>query len=179
MRAELYWITDTPHGRLAIMPRPRAGDWLADEIASWKTQGVDVVVSLLEDHEVTELGLERERQLTEEIGLEFVRFPIVDRSVPASADDFLSFTNRLHHHLFDNCGVAVHCRMGIGRSSLVAASLLVKSGISATDAYAAIARDRGIEVPDTNAQIEWVNQMTDRLRDGTVASEHGEEQEPQ
>jgi hypothetical protein len=33
MRSKIHWI-DLPTGfRLAIMPRPRAGDWLVGEIA--------------------------------------------------------------------------------------------------------------------------------------------------
>jgi hypothetical protein len=33
---------------LAIMARPRAGDWLDGEIAGWRAQGIGVIVSLLE-----------------------------------------------------------------------------------------------------------------------------------
>src|SRR5262249_61758505 len=51
VRAELYPIADCPTGRLAIMPRPRAGDWLDDEAASWRRHGLGLVVSLLEDAE--------------------------------------------------------------------------------------------------------------------------------
>jgi hypothetical protein len=43
MRTELYWIERPWRGRLAIMPRPRGGDWLDDEIQSWRRSGVDVV----------------------------------------------------------------------------------------------------------------------------------------
>ena len=39
------------------MPRPRAGDWLNDEIAGWRSEGIDVVVSLLEADEIADLGL--------------------------------------------------------------------------------------------------------------------------
>ena len=84
MRAELYPIVDCPVGRLAIMPRPRAGDWLEDEARSWRRQGLDVVVSLLEDAEVAELGLADEARACEHAGLRFIRFPVPDRGVPAS-----------------------------------------------------------------------------------------------
>ena len=57
MRAELYWIEGPWPGRLAIVPRPRGGEWLEDEIRSWKQAGVNVVVSLLTNDEITELGL--------------------------------------------------------------------------------------------------------------------------
>jgi hypothetical protein len=45
---------------MAIMARPRAGDWLESEVDEWKAAGIDVVVSLLERDEVVELGLQRE-----------------------------------------------------------------------------------------------------------------------
>src|SRR5438445_5914218 len=47
MRTELFWIKGPWPGRLAIMPRPRDGDWLENEIQSWRRSGVDVVFSLL------------------------------------------------------------------------------------------------------------------------------------
>ena len=43
-------------GRLAIMARPRAGEWLGDEISGWRAEGIDTVISLLEQEEVSELG---------------------------------------------------------------------------------------------------------------------------
>lgn len=169
MRAELYWITDAPHGRLATMPRPRAGDWLADEMASLQSLGVDAVVSLLTDDEIAELDLQHEPLICQDIGLAYVSFPINDRDVPTSVDDFLAFTNQLHDYLSDDCGVAIHCRMGIGRSSLVAACLLVKSGLSVTTAFASISRARGLDVPDTSVQIEWVQSIAGPLQNGTTA----------
>lgn len=45
-----------------------------------------------------------------------------------SVADFLLLVDRLYAYLSSDQGVAVHCRMGIGRSSVVAACLLVKSG---------------------------------------------------
>src|SRR5262249_34405373 len=57
MRPSIYWLDLPEAGRLAIMPRPRAGDWLLDEIACWKREAINVVVSLLEQHEVDDLEL--------------------------------------------------------------------------------------------------------------------------
>ena len=55
MNVDMYWINDLALGRLAIVRRPRSGDWLADEISAWKATGLTDVVSLLEDHEIREL----------------------------------------------------------------------------------------------------------------------------
>jgi hypothetical protein len=48
---------------MAIMARPRADDWLDNEVAEWKAGGLEMVVSLLEPEEVFELGLLREAEL--------------------------------------------------------------------------------------------------------------------
>ncbi len=94
----------------------------------------------------------------------FVSYPIADRKVPTSSDEFFRVVARLGDYLADDRGVAIHCRMGIGRSSLVAACLLVMSGRSARQAFESISRVRGIDVPDTVDQIEWVESMTEQLR---------------
>jgi len=166
MNAELYWIEGVRSGRLAIMPRPRAGDWLADELASWQRAGVDVLVSLLRADETEELGLNDEQSLADELGMAFISFPITDRGVPDSADDFLDLANRLENELRRGRGVGIHCRMGIGRSSLLAACLLVKSGDSPATAFEAISRARGLDVPDTQEQIAWLDSFQEKLNTG-------------
>src|SRR5438046_543366 len=59
MRAEIFWLDRTPAaaGRLAVLPRPRGGDWLEDEVRSLRAAGVDTLVCLLTKEEVTELDL--------------------------------------------------------------------------------------------------------------------------
>ena len=47
MRKELYWLEESWPGKLAVAPRPRGGDWLTDDIASWKRAKVNSVLSLL------------------------------------------------------------------------------------------------------------------------------------
>src|SRR2546423_11069323 len=99
MRTELYWIAGPYPGRLAIMPRPRSGDWLEDEIQAWRRSGVDVVVSLLTREEQTELTLLDEEALCRANGIEFVSFPIVDRGVPSSSEAFSEQLTRLAEQL--------------------------------------------------------------------------------
>ncbi len=60
MDKEVFWITGPWPGRLAIALRPRGGDWLSDEIRSWRDMGLNVVVSLLTPNEILELELDQE-----------------------------------------------------------------------------------------------------------------------
>src|SRR5262245_18959672 len=121
MRAEIFWIEGLGRGRLAVLPRPRGGDWLEDEVRSLRACGVDVLVSLLTREEVGELDLVDEAGCCAACGIELVSFPFADRGVPASASDALGLVRRLAALLAGGKAVAIHCRQGVGRSSLVAA----------------------------------------------------------
>ena len=95
MKAELFWISDVPSGRLAVMPRPRGGDWLADELRSLRQAGVDVLVSLLTTEEIAQFELKDEPRSCRVEQIEFLSFPIADRSVPQSANQTLDIVRLL------------------------------------------------------------------------------------
>ena len=157
MRPDVYWIDGVPCGRLAIMARPRAGDWLADEILGWRNAGINVVVSLLELHEVHELGLSREAELCLDHAIEFVAFPMPDRGVPDARQAASELARRLVEQIRVGKAVAIHCRAGIGRSALIAAYVLGLMGIESGAAFKFIGEARGVVVPDTKQQREWVH----------------------
>lgn len=156
MKAQVYWVPGPWPGRLGILPRPRGGDWLADEIQSWRAAGLDVVVSLLTPDEAAELDLRQEAELAREEGIEFHSFPIPDYGVPPTRADLSRLVHRLDAALAAGKNVAVHCRQGIGRSSVVIASLLVSAGDEPDEAFRRIEEARGRPVPDTAEQREWV-----------------------
>lgn len=159
MRTEFYWIAKTWPGKLAIFPRPRGGDWLADEVQDWVEAGLQVIVSLLTAEEVAELGLPQEAELCQSHGLEFISFPIVDRSVPTSRAEALRLVRGLAELLKEGKNVGIHCRQGIGRASLVAACTLIQTGVSADAAFALIGETRGLAVPETAEQEGWVKEF--------------------
>jgi Dual specificity phosphatase, catalytic domain len=127
------------------------------EIVAWKNEGIDLVLSLLEDDEVAELGISGEQHACQDQGIEFVSFPIADRDVPRSSAETERIARRLSDELLNGKGVAIHCRAGIGRSSLIAACVLVLNGYEANSALEAISKARGLEVPDTEAQRLWAS----------------------
>jgi hypothetical protein len=156
MRTELFRIEGPWSGRLAIMPRPRGGDWLEEEIQAWRRSGVDVVVILLTPDERAEFDLIDEESLCRANGIDFVSFPIVDRGIPTSMELFSDLITTLAEQLSNGKNVAVHCRQGIGRAGLVAVCLLIFSGVGQGAALTRVGAARGCAVPETPDQRRWI-----------------------
>jgi len=156
MKPSIYWIPGPWAGSLAILARPRGNDWLGDEVDGWHEAGVQVVVSLLTQTEASELGLEDEPRLVDASRLRFISFPIEDYGVPSSAKAVRALVDELEGLLDQGHNVGIHCRAGIGRSSLVAACLLVNRGQDVNASFQRITNSRGVAVPDTIAQRDWV-----------------------
>lgn len=156
---EIYPIPTSAPVRIAVMPRPHGSGRLEDEIRTLRSAGVEVLVCLLTDEEVEELGLEGEQARSEANGIDYIAFPIPDREVPEPGPATEQFINQLAGILKSGKYVAIHCRMGIGRSALVAACALVVLGESVDAAFEEIFEARGWPVPDTEEQRAWVEQF--------------------
>jgi protein-tyrosine phosphatase len=157
MQPTLYEIERIGSGRLAVMGRPRAGDWASDEFAGLARLGVTEIISLLESSEARELGLAEEPAFCATAGIRFHSFPITDRGVPASPEDLSRLACQLYHLCAGGSFAAIHCRAGIGRSGLVGAAVLLHGGLTVASALSAISKARGVLVPDTTAQSDWLS----------------------
>jgi protein-tyrosine phosphatase len=164
MLSELFWIEGPWRGRLAISARPRGGDWLEDEVRSWRAAGVQAVLSLLTSEEVEELDLTRESAVCEENEIRFHQLPIVDRCVPTSDRDAEAVIRRIQDELESGINVNVHCRQGIGRSAIIAAALLMEAGVPPERAIERIAKARHVPVPETAGQRAWIDQFAASLK---------------
>lgn len=155
MIPDVYWIRDVEPLRLAMMARPRGGEWLEDEIAGWRRMGIESVVSLLHPYEAKELDIVEEESICTTHGICYRSFPIRDRGTPESVQAFLALADEIAASVKVGASIAVHCRAGIGRSGLLAGSILLRLGIPASRVFEVLSRARGLAVPDTPAQIEW------------------------
>ena len=136
-------------GRLTFGPRPRSPAEVAD---------VDLLINLLTDAEMQELGLD---------WLASRRLPICDRECPpnralldhilAEAEACLRGGGRVH----------IHCRAGIGRAGLVTACLVSRLD-GGSHLWERLSRARGVDCPDTEEQRAWVEDY--RLSRGGAAS---------
>jgi protein-tyrosine phosphatase len=159
----VFWINPGANGRLAIVPRPRGNEWLAEDLAAIRRDGIDILVSLLTQAEAEELGLARERALCEKTGIEFRSFPIPDRCVPDSYRQMQELADALATERFHGKNIGAHCRACIGRASLLLAAVLCVEGLSPERAFCLISKGRGMQVPDTPEQVEWLTGFASAL----------------
>ncbi|MGD0737245.1 MAG: hypothetical protein ABR976_19095 [Terracidiphilus sp.] len=160
---DIFWIKGEPPAPLAIVLRPRGGDWLENELLRMKNAGIQTVVSLLEKHEAAFLELSEEARAARKAGLYFLSFPIPDTQIPSDPAAFETFIKYLANRLRIGEHIGVHCRGSIGRSTVTAACALIHLGWSPRAALFAIAEARGCAVPDTQEQENWILNYQSRI----------------
>ena len=162
--ARIFWVDRNGPGRVGVMPCPRGGAFLEEELRAWREDGCDVLVSLQESDEAESLGLSREGEVAREIGMEFVHHPIPDFGIPESRDSALDLARMLAGKVREGRSIAVHCRAGVGRAPSIAACVLIRLGETGEHALDLISAARGFRVPETAGQRAWVLGSEDRLR---------------
>jgi hypothetical protein len=150
MRPTLYNVALDGSGQLSTMARPEGGEWLAGQLSALHDDGVDILVSALTEPEMAEAGLLDEPLEAAFAGIRFVSVPITDMGLPDRASA-LPVLRELAVDLGTGLHVVTHCWAGIGRSSLLAASLMVLD-----EAWRRISEARGRTVPETADQRNWI-----------------------
>ena len=158
MPSRLSWVELPFPGRLTVIPRPHPDtfDWL-------RAQGVDLVVSLLGEHEAQSLGLNAEAELCRAAAMDFRWLPVTDHGVPSSFEAVKLLAAEIGACLRQDQAIAIHCYAGLGRSPLLAGCVLVHEGLATQDAFDRISAARGYVVPEMEEQFEWVATFEQRL----------------
>ena len=160
MRPTIYTVSRPGPGAVSTMAKPRPGDWLDDEMTGLRAAGVDILVCLLATSELRELDLTEEPHAAARAGLDFIWIPVLDRSVPDTAT-VLPLVADLAHRVRHDRHIVCHCRAGLGRSSLLAAAVLLHLGHDPDDAWAMIWTARCFRVLDTDEQRSWISRLHD------------------
>lgn len=163
---EIYWVDASLGCRVAILARPRGGEWLKGEARELKANGVDIVVSLLTPDEERELDLEGEKDAMEAQGMKYFSFPIEDCGTPASMSEAQALIGGLVKAMKAGKAIGFHCRAGIGRSPMIAAAVLAASGIPVDRVLKALSEARGWPVPETDDQRRWIERLMESLKSG-------------
>jgi protein-tyrosine phosphatase len=138
---------------------------VALDLDALRAVGCTLLVSLMEDHELTRFGMRELLTLAAPRGIELVRFPICDGSVPLpeEAPRFDALVARIDAALAAGSTTIVHCRGGLGRTGLVAAALLTRRGYDAPEAIRVVRAARPGTV-ENDEQARYVEAYARGLR---------------
>ena len=151
-------------GRLGLTLCPGKKDasrsWdrdLREDLRVIRVWGATTVVTLIEDHEFSLLGVENFASEIRSQGLDWIHLPIRDVDVPDKRFEaaWVVSGRLLHDRLGSGDRILIHCRGGLGRTGLVAGRILVERGC---DPRTAINRVRAVRphAIETAAQESYV-----------------------
>ena len=147
-------------GRQPRTATPGSAAALEADLTLLASNGAADIVTLIGEDERERLGVAALPRLAKERGMSWREFPITDRAAPTARHraDFDRLLDELLTGLDAGRRVAIHCQAGLGRTGLLAASLLVRSGIGPDDAIAIVrsARPGSIE---TSGQEDFIRKI--------------------
>jgi ADP-ribosylglycohydrolase/protein-tyrosine phosphatase len=117
---------------------------LAIDLGSVRTWGASALVTLLDDDEFDLLDVARLGDMAEVAGLDWYHLPIPDMDVPGWQFErrWIYAGVRLRRLLRRGGKVVIHCRVGLGRSGMIAARLMVELGMSPSETISRIRKAR-------------------------------------
>ncbi|WP_440886942.1 cyclin-dependent kinase inhibitor 3 family protein [Vibrio sp. WZ-1] len=123
------WQLDLETGALVLTPCPGTkGVELQASLEQLKQQGVEAIVTALDDTELATKDVSALGELTQQLGMKWFQIEIEDDCAPNEdfAAKWQQASPELHAILARGGKVAMHCMGGSGRTGLFAAHLLLE-----------------------------------------------------
>ncbi|EMD1178309.1 cyclin-dependent kinase inhibitor 3 family protein [Vibrio harveyi] len=123
------WQLDLEAGALVLTPCPGTkGVELQASLEQLKAQGVEAIVTALDDVELASKDVSALGELTQQLGMKWFQIEIEDDCAPDEefAAKWSQASPELHAILAQDGKVAMHCMGGSGRTGLFAAHLLLE-----------------------------------------------------
>lgn len=125
------WQLDLDAGALILTPCPGTkGVNLETSLAQLKEQGVEAVVTALDDAELASKDVAALGEITQKMGMQWFQLEIEDDCAPTNefAAKWQQASPELHQIVDRGGKIAMHCMGGSGRTGLFAAHLLLEKG---------------------------------------------------
>ena len=132
-------------------------------IATFKDDNISLVVTLLDTIEVTRLDISTLGKFLKENNIYWKHFPIQDLSIPTDRDLLIKLLVHMKKLLDDDKSVLIHCYAGLGRTGLLATTLLVSLGLEAKISIEYIRKIRPGSI-ETIEQENFVKQWDFRFK---------------
>jgi ADP-ribosyl-[dinitrogen reductase] hydrolase len=132
-----------------------------DAIRAW---GAAYLVTLVEQHELHSLKVERLGEEVATRGIKWLHLPIVDVSTPSAEfeSQWKRVASALTKQLTEGGKVLVHCKGGLGRAGTIASVLLIEMGQSPDVAIGTVraVRPGAVETPSQELYVKRYKPFT-------------------
>lgn len=119
-------------------------DRIVNDLQSIRSWGASVIVTLLETYELSILGITDLCDKALALNLHWIHLPIRNMELPDKAfeESWQSVGPGLLKLLDGGQRIFIHCKEGVGRSGIVAARLLIESGVHPEEAMKIVRKAR-------------------------------------
>jgi ADP-ribosyl-[dinitrogen reductase] hydrolase len=137
-----------------------SGRWQRDlslDLDAVKAWGASAVVTLIEETEMRQLGVEALGEAVARRQMVWYHLPIPDVSVPGPnfEQSWQKVGSDLRHLLRNGFNILVHCKGGLGRAGTIAARLMIEMGWTANEAVIEVRQARPGAI-ETAGQLAYV-----------------------
>jgi protein-tyrosine phosphatase len=148
-------------GQLLFTPCPGTkGTRPFEALQTLKDAGASALLTLMSTEELLQNEVDLLPEECQMLGIEWYHLPVEDDQAPGEAFKaaWERHQPRLKQLLAEGKTIAIHCKGGSGRTGLIAAQLLIESGMQFSDAIREVQslRPRAIQHP---AHIEYIRQF--------------------
>ncbi len=143
-------------GRLLLHSMPGRFETIERVWQQLKSEAVGAIVCLNEEYEIRLKSSKYADALeTGAVPCSVVSFEIREGGVPTDRDAFWALANHLANRLRSGEALLIHCAGGVGRTAMLAVSVLLALGETFSEAESAVSRAGSIV--ETMAQIEMLS----------------------
>ncbi len=137
----------TLRGRIGLASAPgRHTRDLDSDVEGLRAMSVGLLVSLVTDRDVERYGLRGRRgdlfATCAAVGVQVLRCPIEDYGIPQSLEEVRCVVEAIDARYGAFARIVVHCGAGLGRTGTIVSCWLVKRGLNAATAIAAVRTTR-------------------------------------
>lgn len=154
-------------GRLLLHSMPGRFETIDKVWHQMKTDAVGAIVCLNEDFEIRQKSVKYAEALDAgTVPCSVVPFEIREGGVPENKDAFWALANDVANRLHSGEAVLVHCAGGVGRTAMLAVSVLLAMGQPITEAESLVSRAGSMV--ETMPQIEMLSWCVTRASAGSI-----------
>jgi len=161
VRATYLWIQDKIVRRIRGFSPPHisevqpnlyvGGQHRRRGLAQMRDRGITAVVNMREESDDAQRG----------VALDHYLWLATTDDAPPTSEDLERGVDFIRHHIAEGRGVYIHCAAGVGRAPMMAAAYLVRTGMSAAQAWDTIRQVRPFIRP-TPPQITALDAFANR-----------------